>query len=488
MSMFQHESKQFKFDVLREVSKRCFDGTLNEGTPDELARLLIPTNTAHFRCCIYKEREIIRERTRLSCMKDPLTGKDVQNPQQIVRVLQPACDGCTIHKIRITDNCRKCMAKSCMASCNFNAISMGRSRAVINYDKCKECGACARNCQYNAIVVTERPCSQKCPVDAIRWDSDRLAVIDESKCINCGQCEKACPFGAIEDLSWVVPVIEDIKAGKKVVAMFAPSIQGQYDEATIPQIKASIKKLGFYDAVEVAVGADAVTQYEFEEFVEKQEQGINLTTSCCPAFLNMARLHFPTVYAKNMSTTVSPMVAMARYLKKKDPELKICFVGPCVAKKQEAQMPGTETDYVLSYQEMAAMLVSQHIYPMDVEPEEGPVPTVFARNFAVGTGVTKSVLQMAKEKGYDKPVKAVYADGCMECKKNLLLMKVGRLDANLLEGMSCPGGCLNGPVVVEDMAIARKRMMAENAKEKPQTITESLNTFDFSEIDMHRKY
>jgi ferredoxin hydrogenase large subunit len=95
---------------------------------------------------------------------------------------------------------------------------------------------------------------------------------------------------------------------------------------------------------------------------------------------------------------------------------------------------------------------------------------------------------MAKETGYDQPVKAVYADGCFECKKNLLLMKVGRLDAQLLEGMSCPGGCLNGPVVVEDMAVAKKRMMAENAKEKPQTITESLKTFDFSEIDMHRKY
>ena len=97
-----------------------------------------------------------------------------------------------------------------------------------------------------------------------------------------------------------------------------------------------------------------------------QEQGINLTTSCCPAFLNMARIHFPSVYEKNMSTTVSPMVALARYMKKKDPELKVCFIGPCVAKKQEAQLPGTETDYVLSYQELAAMLVSQHIYPMDV--------------------------------------------------------------------------------------------------------------------------
>ena len=488
MSMFQHEAKQFKFDVLREVSKRCFEGSLNENTPDELAQLLIPTNTAHFRCCIYKEREIIRERTKIACLKDPKTGAELANPKQIVRILEPACDGCTIHKIRITDNCRKCMAKACMSACNFNAITMGKDRAMINYDKCRECGACARNCQYNAIVVTERPCAQKCPVDAIHWDDAHIAVIDESKCINCGQCEKACPFGAVEDLSWVVPVIKDIKAGKKVIAMFAPSIQGQFDEATIPQIKTSIKRLGCYDAVEVAIGADAVTHYEFEEFVEKQEQGINLTTSCCPAFLNMARIHFPTVYAKNMSTTVSPMVAMARYLKKQDPEVKICFVGPCVAKKQEAQMPGTETDYVLSYQEMAAMLVSQHIYPMEVEPEEGPVPTVFARNFAVGTGVTKSALQMAKEKGYDKPVKTVYADGCMECKKNLLLMKVGRLDANLLEGMSCPGGCLNGPVVVEDLAVARKRMMAENAKEKPQTITESLTTFDFSDIDMHRKY
>ncbi|MBQ7889370.1 MAG: 4Fe-4S binding protein [Erysipelotrichaceae bacterium] len=488
MSMFQHEAKQFKFDVMREVAKRCFEGKLNDNLPDELAHLLIPTNTAYFRCCIYKEREIIRERTKIACLKDPQTGKEVENKKQIVRILEPACDGCTIHKIRITDNCRKCMAKSCMSSCNFNAITMGKERAIINYEKCRECGACARNCQYNAIVVTERPCVQKCPVDAIHWDEAHIAVIDENKCINCGQCEKACPFGAIEDLSWMVPVIEDIKAGKKVIATFAPSIQGQFDEATIPQIKASIKMLGFADAVEVAVGADAVSYYEFEEFVEKQEQGINLTTSCCPAFLNMARIHYPTVYQKNMSTTVSPMVALARYLKMKDPEVKVCFIGPCVAKKQEAQMPGTETDYVLSYQELAAMLVSQHIYPMEVEPDDGPVPTVFGRNFAVGTGVTKSVLQMAKEAGYEKPVKAVYADGCMDCKKNLLLMKVGRLDANLLEGMSCPGGCLNGPVVVEDITVARKRMVAENAKEKPQTIKESLTTFDFSQVDMHRKY
>ena len=78
MSMFQHEAKQFKFDVLREVSKRAFEGSLNPNTPDELAHLLIPTNTAHFRCCIYKEREIIRERTKIACFKDPKTGKEVE--------------------------------------------------------------------------------------------------------------------------------------------------------------------------------------------------------------------------------------------------------------------------------------------------------------------------------------------------------------------------------------------------------------------------
>ena len=145
MSLFTHEARQLKFDVLREVSSRKFEGKIDEDTIDEIANLLIPTNKAKFRCCVYKEREIIRERTRLALGKKPnIVRQDYSSPKQILHVLEAACDGCSIHKITVTDNCRKCMAKSCQAACKFGAIKMGSQRAYIDYDLCKSCGACAK--------------------------------------------------------------------------------------------------------------------------------------------------------------------------------------------------------------------------------------------------------------------------------------------------------------------------------------------------------
>ena len=180
MSLFTHEARQFKFDVLREVARRSFEGKINEDTVDEIATFLIPTNHADFRCCVYKEREIIRERTRLALGKKPNTiRKDNYSPKQIVHVLEAACDGCSIHKIMVTDNCRKCMAKSCQAFCKFDAMKMGSDKAYIDYDKCKSCGACVKACPFNAIVQSERPCVRSCPVNAISMDENDLCVINE---------------------------------------------------------------------------------------------------------------------------------------------------------------------------------------------------------------------------------------------------------------------------------------------------------------------
>ena len=301
-------------------------------------------------------------------------------------------------------------------------------------------------------------------------------------------CVNACPFGAIEDINCMVEVIKDIKKDVKVAAIFAPSIQGQFEEATIDQVKASFLKLGFSDAIEVAVGADAVATYEFEEFKEMYAEKKLLTTSCCPAFLNLAKMHYPKVFNENMSTTVSPMVALARYLKMQDPTRKVCFVGPCVAKKQEGKNEGSFVDYVLSYQEFAAILISQKINPIEAEVINSGNPSVYGRNFAVAKGVASAVGQVAKEQGFDQPIKIAYADGCEECKKSLLMAKIGRLDANLLEGMACSGGCINGPLVVESSVVSKRRMLKENSQIENVDIEKTLVTYDFSNVDMHRKY
>ncbi|MCF0115299.1 MAG: 4Fe-4S binding protein, partial [Erysipelotrichaceae bacterium] len=358
-------------------------------------------------------------------------------------------------------------------------------RAEIDHTKCKECGLCAKNCPYNAIVITERPCSSHCPVDAITWNEDGIAYIQEEKCINCGQCLAACPFGAIEDMSYIVPVIEAL-VGKdqKTACIVAPSIQGQFENTTLKQIFAGLRKLGFDQIYEAALGADIVATEEHEELKEHMEAGIPLTTSCCPAFVTMAKKHFPEVYEKNVSSTVSPMIAMARIVKADQPKTKLVFIGPCMAKKQEALEEFSPVDYVLTFEELAALFIAKNIRCSELEEDTFEDASVFGRNFAMGGGVSKAVVQAADEKG-DKAFKAVYADGCFDCKKQLMLLKIGKFNADILEGMSCQGGCINGPGTIENPVKAKVRMTKENADIK-KDILPSAKGAEYQGINMHR--
>ncbi|MGN1345044.1 MAG: monomeric [FeFe] hydrogenase [Traorella sp.] len=486
MSLFTHEARQFKFDVLREVARRSFEGKINEDTIDEISSYLIPTNKADFRCCVYKEREIIRERTRLALGKSPNTiRKDSYSSKQIVHVLEAACDGCSIHKVTVTDNCRKCMAKSCQEACKFGAISMGAERAFIDYDKCKSCGACAKACPFSAIVQSERPCVRSCPVNAISMDENDLCIIDEAKCISCGACQAGCPFGAISDISFMHQVIEDINNKEKLVAIVAPAIQGQMETATLPQIMSAIRQVGFSDVIEAAVGADAVADIESKEILHHKQENIKVTTSCCPAFVNMARIHFPTVYEKNVSKVVSPMEAAARYIKGKDSSAKVVFIGPCVAKKQEAMGDWSVVDYVLTFEEIAAMITACNIDVSQVVPSLQDQASLHGKNFAIGGGVSKAVVQSLKENQLES-VSAKYADGAAECKMNLLLMKLGKFNEDVLEGMACVGGCINGPATIESPLKAKQVMAKQNASIKDKTIQSTLDQVDFSQVNMHR--
>ena len=258
---------KIKYDVLRTVSKLAFEGKLEEER-DNIPFKLIPGPKAQFRCCVYKEREIIRQRVRLAEGKCP-SDKQSDN---IIQVISSACEECPITRFVVTDNCQKCMGKACQNACNFGAISIGRDRAHIDPSVCKECGRCAQACPYNAIAELIRPCRRACPVDAITMDPETgICQIDEKKCIQCGACVRSCPFGAISSKVYVVQVIEAIKAGKKVVAMVAPAAEGEFgQDITMESWRTALKKVGFADMVEVAAGADMTAAYEAMEWAEAQ--------------------------------------------------------------------------------------------------------------------------------------------------------------------------------------------------------------------------
>lgn len=478
---------KIKHEVLYEVAKLAYSGEFDDKKED-LPYKMIPGLKPKFRCCVYKEREIVRQRVRLAeglCPND--NGQ--QESDNVIQVIESACADCPLSHYIVTDNCRKCMARACQQSCKFGAISMGRDRAYIDPDKCKECGMCARNCPYNAIADLIRPCKKACPVGAITMDEETgICLIDDSKCIRCGKCIHRCPFGAIGSKTAIVDVIKSIISGKQVFAMFAPAMEGQFGaDITMASIRTACKKLGFTDMYEVGLGADMTAASEAAEWAEAYDKGRKKTTSCCPAFVNMIKKCYPEL-VECISDTVSPMCGISRMIKKKYPDAITVFVGPCIAKKDEIKDKSIEgnADYVLTIGEFRAMMRAKEIV---FEPEENTAQqsSVYGKRFGNGGGVTAAVLKSMEESGVDtSDFKIEKCAGADECKKALLLMKAGKLDVDFIEGMMCEGGCVGGPSRHKNEQFFKKDRDKLIQAADARGVHENLDKFDASKVGMHK--
>ena len=387
----------------------------------------------------------------------------------VIQVISSACEDCPISSYTVTENCQNCIGKACINACKFGAIEPGRSRTHIDPSKCKECGKCAEACPYNAIAHLKRPCKFSCPVDAISYDEYGISVIDDEKCIRCGKCIHSCPFGAIGSKTWIVDVIKAIQSEKPVYAMLAPATEGQFGpDITMASWRKAMKELGFTEFVEVGLGGDLKV------------------TSCCPGFVNMVRKHYPEL-SDAVSTTVSPMCAVSRMIKAKDPEAVTVFIGPCLAKKSEVvdQKIEGNADYVLTYSEIRAMMRAKGVA---LEPVENTYQeaSVFGKRFGNSGGVAAAVQESLKESGNDIDVKVYKANGAAECKKALLLMKVGRLPEDFIEGMACDGGCVGGPSSFKDQMMAKKSRDALIREADDRGIYKNLSNYDEDSFSMHR--
>lgn len=477
---------KLKNTIKTEVCKLAWEDKLNQDEIEQMILDMFPGPKATWRCCVYKEREIVRQRVRLAMGKNVATNPDSRN---IVQIIEPACDECPIASYMVTDSCRYCLGKACLNSCRFGAISPGDHHMKIDPNKCKECGMCANACPYGAIIHIERPCRKSCPVDALSYDEYGIAKIDEEKCVNCGHCIHNCPFGAIGSKVFLVSIIEAIKAGKEVIAMVAPSIEGQFGETVnLASIRKVLLQIGFSDMVEVGLGADMTAAYESLEWIEALKEGKKMTTSCCPAFINMLKKHYPTVYKENKSMTVSPMCATSRYLKVVHPDCITVFIGPCIAKKDEAQDEEIEgnADYVMTYGELTVLMNSLNMNFEEANDFEQEA-SAFGKRFASSGGVANAVLECMKERGEDtEGVSLVRCAGGAECKKTILQLKFNRLDADFVEGMFCPGGCVGGPSrrkTETEITKARAKLLATADNRK---ILENIEKYPMDAFSMFR--
>jgi len=316
--------------------------------------------------------------------------------------------------------------------------------AVIDKDKCIECGLCTKACPYSAIIQQKRPCVKSCKVKAISVDDNKKAVIDNDKCISCGACIYQCPFGAIVDKSMIMDVISILRdsqnnAKYNVYAVVAPAIVSQFKYAKVEQVITGIKQLGFHKVVEAALGADITLYHEANEFKEKKI----MTTSCCPSFVMFIEKNFPEL-TRYISSSVSPMIETAKLIKRKDPDAKVIFIGPCSSKKLEYKMEktGGAIDSVLSFEELQAFFDAREIDIASLEESVLDDASYYGRIFARSGGITKGITEVGAEMGLD--VKPVVMSGIDECRANLMKLKNNKAVENFFEGMACDGGCLNG--------------------------------------------
>lgn len=439
--LFDTNVQLIKYKVLKEVIRRAYQGGM-EDAYTEIPKIISPGPKSELRCCIYKERAILQERIKMAF------GGDKSNPN-VIEVVDIACDECPIDGMYVTPACRGCIVHSCKEVCPKGAISIVNKKAVVDKDKCIECGQCTKACPYGAIIAQHRPCIQSCKVKAISMNEEKKAVIDNDKCISCGACVYKCPFGAITDKSFVLDIISILKNSEnntkyKVYAVIAPSIVSQCRFGRVSQVVTAIKMLGFHQVVEAALGADITLFHEANEWNEKKL----LTTSCCPSFVAYVEKNFPEL-VPHISHSVSPMIETALLIKHSDPTAKVIFIGPCSSKKKEYTLAKTNgaIDSVMSFEELQAFVDARQIDTTTLPDTELNNASYYGRIFAKSGGIAQGVKDVAKALGVEG-IEPLAMNGIDECKINLLKLKMGKATANFFEGMACEGGCLNGPLCI----------------------------------------
>lgn len=474
--------------VFTEIARFAYEGG-SKADFEEIPFQILPGEVGTYRDNIFLERAILGERLR-TAMGMPVRTASESGPissgiddaeiaehyytPPLINVIKFACHACPEKRVMVTNGCQGCLEHPCVEICPKKAISIVNGKSQIDQAKCVKCGQCVNACPYSAIIKQERPCTKACGAGAIKSDDKGRAEIDQNKCVSCGQCLVSCPFAAIVDKGQIYQTITAIKSDVPVYAAVAPAFVGQFSSKQADEkVRAVFRRMGFADAVEVAVGADLCTIAEARDFMEEVPSKRKfMATSCCPAWAALAKKNFPQL-AENISMALTPMVLTARLIKKRHPGCKVAFIGPCAAKKLEAMRRTirSDVDFVLTFEEVQGIMDAKGV-SFDNIPESEYLPFNEASGdgygFAASGGVAQAVKNVIAAVAPEMEVKVARAEGLAECKKMLMMARAGKYDGYLIEGMGCPGGCVGGAgtIVAPDKTA---RTLAANVKAKSKT-------------------
>ena len=289
-------------------------------------------------------------------------------------------------------------------------------------------------------------CLRECPVKAIEVIKHQAQIIDK-RCILCGKCTSVCPQNAKKVHSEKEAVLKLLQSGKKVVASVAPSFVSSFGVKDFNVFKIALGKLGFSDAEETAVGAAVVTEKYKELLLSGKYK--NLITSACPAVNRMIRLYYPEALPY-LTPVDSPMLAHAKMLKKRFPDARLVFIGPCIAKKREAAESGLLSG-VLTFEDLKELfdlngIILSDIANIPVAEKDSKVNR--AKYYPISRGIIKSF------ENYIDGYEFVAVDGADKCRE--VLENIDSLSNMFLELNSCEYACINGPCSLIHKGVAVK--------------------------------
>ena len=277
-------------------------------------------------------------------------------------------------------------------------------------------------------------CIRHCPVKAIRFSGNQAHIIN-NECILCGNCVVVCPQNAKQVVDGTEKVRVLLQSGDPVVVSLAPSFIANYEGVGIVSMRNALKKLGFFDVEETAIGA-TIVKTEYERILREEHRDV-IITSCCHSINLLIQKHFPALIGY-LADVMSPMQAHCTDIKKRMPNVKTVFIGPCVSKKDEAEHYEGIVDAVLTFEELTAWFESEKIVlekELDCDPESR------ARFFPTTGGVLKTMTQNIPGYSY------IALDGVENCISALKDIESGKIHRCFIEMSACIGSCIGGPLM-----------------------------------------
>lgn len=277
-------------------------------------------------------------------------------------------------------------------------------------------------------------CVRKCPIKAIRFSGNQAHIIG-NECILCGNCVVQCPQNAkqITDETEKTRVL--IQSGAPVVVSLAPSFVANYSGCGIGAITEALLKLGFHSVEETALGATMV-KTEYERLIREEERDI-VISSCCHSINLLIQKKFP-VALEFLADVMSPMQAHCADIKRRIPGAKTVFIGPCIAKKDEAEYYKGIVDAVLTFEELDEWLKADGV---KIEKTPDSEEKSRARIFPTTGGVLKTMAERNPEYTY------IAIDGVENCMAALQDIESGKIHKCFIEMSACHGSCIGGPVL-----------------------------------------